>query len=82
MRSGGDQRPRGRPYGGRPSQPQQGGQQRSQNLSSNGPGDRIHGNALQLYERYMTLARDAARSEDRVGAEGFYQHAEHTISRV
>jgi hypothetical protein len=83
MRSGGDQRSRGRPYNNRPSQPQQGGQQRTQNFSSNGPGhgygsgERVRGNPLQLYQRYLTLAQDAARSEDRIAAEGFYQHAEH-----
>jgi hypothetical protein len=82
MRSGGDQRPRGRPYGNRPSQ-QQGGQQRSQSFSSNGPGnnygsgDRVRGNPHQLYQRYLTLAQDALRSEDRIAAEGYYQHAEH-----
>ncbi|MGA8402919.1 MAG: DUF4167 domain-containing protein [Stellaceae bacterium] len=83
MRSGGDQRPRGRPYANRPSQPRQGSQQNSQNFSSNGPsgsygsGDRIRGNPPQLYQRYLVLAQDAARSEDRIAAEGFYQHAEH-----
>jgi hypothetical protein len=82
MRSGGDQR-RGRSYANRPSQPRQGSQQNSQNFSSNGPGgsygsgDRIRGNPLQLYQRYLALAQDAARSEDRIAAEGFYQHAEH-----
>ena len=40
-----------------------------------------HGNvsaqARQKYEHYITLAREAARSGDRVEAENFYQHAEH-----
>jgi hypothetical protein len=82
MRSGGDQRARGRPYGNRPSQ-QQGSHQRSQTFNSNGPingngnGDRIRGNPLQLYQRYLTLAQDAARSEDRIAAESYYQYAEH-----
>ena len=82
MRSGGDQRPRGRPYGNRPPQ-QQGGQQRPQNFSRNGSGhsygssDRVRGNPHQLYQRYLALAQDALRSEDRIAAEGYYQHAEH-----
>jgi hypothetical protein len=80
MRSGGDQRPRGRPYGNRPSQPQRGGQQSfNSNGSGNnyGSGDRVRGNPHQLYQRYLTLAQDALRGEDRIAAEGYYQHAEH-----
>ena len=77
MRTGGDQRPRGRPHGGRPSQPQQRTYQGSQTFNSNGPGDRVRGNALQLYERYLTLAQEAARGDDRVAAQSYYQHAEH-----
>ena len=38
---------------------------------------RIRGNAFQIYERYLALAREAARSEDRVAAENLHQHAEH-----
>jgi hypothetical protein len=30
-----------------------------------------------VYERYLALARDAYVSGDRIGAENFYQHAEH-----
>jgi len=87
MRSGGDQRSRGRQYGNRPPQSQQGGggggQQRSQSFNSHGPinsngsSERLRGSPHQLYERYMTLAQDAARNEDRVSAESYYQYAEH-----
>ncbi len=30
-----------------------------------------------MFEKYLTLARDATTSGDRVAAENFYQHAEH-----
>lgn len=38
---------------------------------------RIRGNAYQVHEKYLALARDAAGAGDRVGAENYYQHAEH-----
>ncbi len=50
---------------------------RSQTFDSNGPGGRIRGNAYQVYERYLALARDAQSSGDRVTAENLFQHAEH-----
>ena len=50
---------------------------RSQTFDSNGPGGRIRGNAYQVYERYLALARDAQGSGDRVMAENMMQHAEH-----
>jgi hypothetical protein len=50
---------------------------RSQTFDSNGPGGRIRGNAYQVYERYLALARDAQSSGDRITAENFFQHAEH-----
>jgi len=51
--------------------------QSNQTLNSHGPGERIRGTASQIFERYLTLAREASRSDDRVAAEGYYQHAEH-----
>jgi hypothetical protein len=33
--------------------------------------------AQRSYERYLTLAQDEARSGNVVGAENYYQHAEH-----
>lgn len=77
MRSGPDQRPGNRFRRNRPSQPQSGTSQHSQAFSSHGPGDRVRGTASQIYERYLTLAREAARTDDRVASEGYYQHAEH-----
>lgn len=78
MRSGSDQRPR-RPYNGnRPSQPQQQRPpQRNQTFDSNGPSVRIRGTALQIFERYVALAREATIADDRVATENLYQHAEH-----
>lgn len=48
-----------------------------QNFDSNGPGVRIRGNATQVYDKYIQLARDAQGSGDRVLAENMLQHAEH-----
>jgi hypothetical protein len=50
---------------------------RSQTFDSNGPNVKIRGNAYQVYERYLGLAREAQSSGDPVSAENFYQHAEH-----
>jgi len=77
MRSGPDQRPGNRFRRNRPSQPHSGTSQRSQAFDSHGPSDRIRGTASQIYERYLTLAQEAARTDDRVASEGYYQHAEH-----
>jgi hypothetical protein len=48
-----------------------------QNFDSNGPGVRVRGNATQIYEKYIQLARDAQSAGDRVMAENMLQHAEH-----
>jgi hypothetical protein len=77
MRSGSDQRRRGRYNGNRPSQQPERAPQRNQSLESNGPNIKIRGSALQIFERYIALAREAATSGDRVAAENFYQYAEH-----
>ncbi len=50
---------------------------RIQTFDSNGPNVKIRGNAYQVFERYVALAREAAASGDRVAAENLYQHAEH-----
>jgi hypothetical protein len=70
-------------HGGGHNNPHNGGKPRhqmsprSQTFDSNGPGGRIRGNAYQVYERYLALARDAHSSGDRITAENFFQHAEH-----
>jgi uncharacterized protein DUF4167 len=80
-------RSRGRNGGGNPyhnNNPNRGGggggprpPHRSQTFDSNGPSVKIRGNAYQVYERYLSLAREAQSSGDPVAAENFYQHAEH-----
>lgn len=50
---------------------------RHQTFDSNGPDVRIRGNAWQVHEKYLALARDAAASGDRVMSESYNQHAEH-----
>jgi hypothetical protein len=50
---------------------------RSQTFESNGPSVKIRGNAYQVFERYIAMAREAQASGDRVAAENLYQHAEH-----
>lgn len=74
MRQGSNgRRPRGRPH----RKQHGGGSPRGNNFDSNGPEGRIRGNAHQVYERYLALARDAVTSGDRVAAETYHQHAEH-----
>jgi hypothetical protein len=50
---------------------------RIQTFESSGPSVKIRGNAYQVFERYVALAREAATSGDRIAAENYYQHAEH-----
>jgi hypothetical protein len=80
-------RSRGRNGGGNPyhnNNPNRGGggggprpPHRSQTFDSNGPNVKIRGNAYQVYERYLALAREAQSSGDSIASENFYQHAEH-----
>jgi hypothetical protein len=83
MRQGQNKRNRGRGNGGggghqghhqgnRPRPPH-----RAQVFESSGPSVKIRGNAYQVFERYIALAREAASAGDRIAAENFYQHAEH-----
>jgi len=77
------QRSRGRGNSNLNSKPRHmgggGGGGRNQIFDSNGPDGRIRGNAHQVMERYLALARDAASQDDRVTAENCYQHAEHYL---
>ena len=50
---------------------------RMQNFDSSGPSVKIRGNAYQVFERYIAMAREASSAGDRVAAENLYQHAEH-----
>lgn len=54
-----------------------GGQSRTHTFDSNGPDGRVRGNARQVYEKYLTLGRDATSAGDRIAAEAYFQHAEH-----
>src|SRR5437660_2821104 len=52
---------------------------RSQTFDSNGPNIKIRGNAYQVFERYIALAREAQTSGDRIPAENPHQQAEHYL---
>jgi Domain of unknown function (DUF4167) len=49
----------------------------TRSYESNGPDVKVRGTAQHVAEKYMTLARDAQSSGDRVMAENYLQHAEH-----
>lgn len=49
----------------------------TRSYESNGPDVKIRGNAQTVADKYLTLARDAQSSGDRVMAENYFQHAEH-----
>lgn len=46
-------------------------------FESAGPEGKVRGTPQQIVDKYLTLARDAHTSGDRVMAENFLQHAEH-----
>ena len=52
---------------------------RSKHWTSNGARPDLRGpqNAQRSYERYLALAQAQAQSGDVIGAENYYQHAEH-----
>ena len=77
MRSGPDQRPRGRFNANRPFRQQPRNPQNNQTFDSNGPNIKIRGSAHQIFERYLALAREATACGDRIPAVNLYQHAEH-----
>lgn len=74
MRQGGKNRSRGRNgrNGHKPHMPM-----RVQTFDSSGPDVRIRGNAWQVHERYLAMAREAFQAGDRVAAENFFQYADH-----
>lgn len=67
-----NKRQRGRNNGRKPQH-----NPRSQTFDSNGPEVRVRGNAYQVLDKYLALARDASAAGDRIAAENYYQHAEH-----
>ncbi len=50
---------------------------KQQTFDSNGPDIRVRGNAYQVLEKYLAMARDATSAGDRIAAENYLQHAEH-----
>ncbi|TXH38632.1 MAG: DUF4167 domain-containing protein [Rhodospirillaceae bacterium] len=78
MKQGNNNR-RGRGRGPRkPHGPHGGGMSKgNQTFDSNGPEIRVRGNAHQVLEKYLQMARDAGSAGDRVAAENYLQHAEH-----
>ncbi|WP_119304538.1 DUF4167 domain-containing protein [Dongia deserti] len=54
-----------------------GGQHKVQSFDSSGQEVRVRGNAYQVLEKYLQLARDAGAAGDRIAAENFLQHADH-----
>lgn len=46
-------------------------------FDSSGPEGKVRGTPQQIIEKYLTLARDAQLSGDRVAEQSFLQHAEH-----
>lgn len=82
MRSGQNKRGRGRNHnpnnmGGHNNNRGPRPPHRMQTFDSNGPSVKIRGNAYQVFERYIALAREASSAGDRIAAENLYQHAEH-----
>jgi hypothetical protein len=54
-----------------------GGGQHKQGYESGGQELRVRGNAYQVLEKYIQLARDAGSAGDRIAAENYLQHADH-----
>ena len=73
MKGPNNKRPRG--YRGNGRRP--GFHGRGSTFESNGPEGKIRGTAFQVIEKYQALAQDALLAGDRIGAENFFQHAEH-----
>lgn len=46
-------------------------------FDSSGPEGKVRGTPQQIIDKYLTLARDAQLSNDRVAEQSFFQHAEH-----
>nr|WP_232962380.1 DUF4167 domain-containing protein [Paracoccus tegillarcae] len=46
-------------------------------FDSSGPEGKVRGTPQQIIDKYLTLARDAQLSNDRVAEQSFLQHAEH-----
>ena len=73
MRSG----PNTRRLRSRSNANRRGNPSRPHNFESNGPDVKVRGNAQQVVEKYLQLARDATTAGNPVMAENYFQHAEH-----
>ncbi|MBL8630760.1 MAG: DUF4167 domain-containing protein [Rhodospirillaceae bacterium] len=69
-------RQRGR-NGGKPRMHQGGGGGGGRNPNFDHNAGRMRGNAQQLMDKFLALARDASSQGDRVLAENYFQHADH-----
>lgn len=49
---------------------------------SHGPKERVRGRAKQVYDKYIGLATEARRVNDRILAESYFQHAEHYLRQI
>ena len=49
----------------------------NQGFDGNGIENKLKGNAIQVHEKYLSLARDAKSSGDIIKEESYLQHAEH-----
>ena len=49
----------------------------NRSYESNGPNVKLRGTAVQIYDKYLALARDATSSGEGIAAENYFQHAEH-----
>lgn len=67
----GQQNRRGRGRNRKPQNPL------ARSFESNGPDVKVRGTPAHIAEKYISLARDAQSSSDRVLAENYLQHAEH-----
>lgn len=55
---------------------------RAKQRTSDSSDSRGHENARRSYERYLALAQAQAQSGDVIGAENYYQHAEHYFRSI
>ena len=49
----------------------------NRSLESNGPDIKVRGTPNQIFDKYISLARDASVAGDRIASESYFQHAEH-----
>jgi hypothetical protein len=55
---------------------------KNQTVESSGPEGKVRGTAQQVYDKYVTLSRDALTAGDRLAAETFAQFADHYYRQI